>query len=118
MNVNLYGTIRMNKRFYALLRKSKRNPLIINMSSQGGKYAFLFWGPYHMSKFALKAHSYSLRRELKLVGINVVVIQPGAIASQAFLKQKERLSDYEQEVDSEFTPYVVQFLKRAFYDEN
>ena len=114
MNVNLYGAVRMNKAFYPLLQKSIRIPLIINISSQGGKYSFPFWGPYHMSKFALEAYSDALRREMNIVGIRVVVIQPGAIISDAFVKQKEQLEVYEQEIQSVFTPFASSLLGMAF----
>jgi NAD(P)-dependent dehydrogenase (short-subunit alcohol dehydrogenase family) len=54
---------------------------IVMMSSVSGQIAAPFVGPYAASKFALEAISDSLRRELIIFGIDVIVIGPGAIAT-------------------------------------
>jgi NAD(P)-dependent dehydrogenase (short-subunit alcohol dehydrogenase family) len=51
------------------------------MSSVGGKVGMPFVGPYNTSKFALEGLSESLRRELMIYGVDVIVIAPGAIAT-------------------------------------
>jgi NAD(P)-dependent dehydrogenase (short-subunit alcohol dehydrogenase family) len=114
MDVNLFGHIQMVQTFYPLLRKSASCPIIINMSSQGGNYAFPFWSPYHMSKWALQAFSDSLRREILPVGIRVAVIQPGAFVSEAFRKQRGEFEAYKTGEPSEFTSRAIRFLEAAF----
>ncbi len=114
MDVNLFGHIQMVQTFYPLLRKSRSYPIIINMSSQGGNYAFPFWSPYHMSKFALEAFSESLRREFLPVGLRVAVIQPGAIASDAFRNQRADFEAYKTASSSEFSQRAARFLEAAF----
>jgi NAD(P)-dependent dehydrogenase (short-subunit alcohol dehydrogenase family) len=52
---------------------------ILNISSVSGKFAYPFVGAYVASKHALEGYSASLRRELQLYGIDVVVIGPGAV---------------------------------------
>lgn len=52
---------------------------IVNISSVGGRVAFPFMAPYHASKFGLEGLSESLRRELLLFGIDVVVVAPGGV---------------------------------------
>lgn len=47
---------------------------IINMSSISGKYSAPFVGAYCASKHALEGMSDSLRRELMIFGIDVIVI--------------------------------------------
>lgn len=56
--------------------KSLKGPpgRIINMSSISGKYGAPFVGAYCASKHALEGMSDSLRRELMLFGIDVIVI--------------------------------------------
>jgi NAD(P)-dependent dehydrogenase (short-subunit alcohol dehydrogenase family) len=54
---------------------------IINMSSMGGRLAFPLGAPYHGSKFALEAVSDVLRVEVGRFGIDVVVIEPGLVAT-------------------------------------
>ena len=54
---------------------------IINISSVGGRIATPFLAPYCASKFAIEGLSESLRRELLLFGIDVIVIAPGSVAT-------------------------------------
>jgi len=114
MAVNFFGHIRVIRSLYPLLRKSGSSPIIINVSSQAGNYAFPFWAPYHGSKWALEAFSDCLRRELRPVGIRVAVIQPGAIRSDAFKNQLDEFEAYKTEQESEFHPRAVRFLEAAF----
>ncbi len=54
---------------------------IVNMSSVAGRFATPFLGAYNASKFGLEGMSDALRRELMIYGIDVVVIEPGMIAT-------------------------------------
>jgi NAD(P)-dependent dehydrogenase (short-subunit alcohol dehydrogenase family) len=85
MEVNLIGQMIVTQAFAPLLgadRSRKGEPgRIVMMSSIGGKNAFPFMGPYSASKFALEGLSESLRRELMLFGIDVILIRPGAVAT-------------------------------------
>lgn len=62
---------------------------IVNISSVGGRNASPFVGPYSASKFALEGFSESLRRELLIHGIHVVVVAPGAVATPIWDKSDE-----------------------------
>jgi NAD(P)-dependent dehydrogenase (short-subunit alcohol dehydrogenase family) len=94
--VNVFGVIRTIQLFFPLLRlKSKENThprRIINISSVSGVFASPFLAPYCSSKFALEALSDSLRRELYMDDIEVVVIQPGNINTPMWSKAKESLA--------------------------
>lgn len=82
-DVNIYGVLRVTQAFLPMLGTDKTYQgapgRIINMSSIAGKIASPIMGPYSMSKHALEALSDSLRRELLMHGIDVVVIGPGAV---------------------------------------
>jgi len=54
---------------------------IVNITSVGGRNANPFMGPYNASKFAFEGFSESLRRELMIFGIDVIVVAPGAVAT-------------------------------------
>lgn len=76
-DVNVMGTYRVNKKFFPLVEAAKGR--IVNISSETGwQSAAPFAGPYAMSKYAVEAYSTALRRELSLLGVKVVTIQPGA----------------------------------------
>lgn len=79
--VNVVGVLHMVQAFLPLLRRRTegRAGRIVNISSVSGRIAYPFMGPYAASKHALEALSDSLRRELLIYGVDVIVIQPGAI---------------------------------------
>ncbi|HEX7779726.1 MAG TPA: SDR family NAD(P)-dependent oxidoreductase [Vicinamibacterales bacterium] len=54
---------------------------VVMMSSVGGRNGSPFLGAYSASKFGLEGMSESLRRELMVHGIDVIIIAPGAIAT-------------------------------------
>ena len=86
MEVNVTGQLVVTQAFAPLLgatpdAKSKDRGRICMMSSVGGKVASPFLGPYSASKFALEGLSESLRRELLIYGVDVIIIAPGAIAT-------------------------------------
>jgi NAD(P)-dependent dehydrogenase (short-subunit alcohol dehydrogenase family) len=51
------------------------------ISSVGGKNAPPFLGAYCAWKFGLEGMSESLRRELMIFGIDVIVLAPGGVAT-------------------------------------
>jgi len=60
-------------------KDSKNHGKVINISSVSGKIALPFVAPYSASKHALEAISDSLRKELMLYGIDVVIVEPGPV---------------------------------------
>lgn len=84
--VNLTGVLAVTRSFLPLLRAGPRPGRIINISSVAGRTAMPFLGAYSAAKFGLEALSDSLRRELIVHGIDVVVIQPGGIATPIWTK--------------------------------
>lgn len=78
--VNLFGHIAMIQTMMPALLKSKGR--IINISSVGGRIAMATYGAYAGAKFALEAVSDSLRREISQFGVQVVVIEPGAVKTE------------------------------------
>jgi hypothetical protein len=90
MEVNLVGQIIVTQAFAPLLGidPARRGPKgrIVMISSVGGRMAFPFNGAYHASKFAIEGISESLRRELMLFGVKVIVIAPGAVATEIWNK--------------------------------
>lgn len=81
MEVNLFGIGRMVQLCLPTMRAQGAGR-IVNVSSIGGKAAFPLGGWYHASKFALEGYSDSLRMELRGLGIDVIVIEPGGTESE------------------------------------
>ncbi len=78
--VNLFGQVALIQALLPALIRSKGR--VVNISSVGGKVAMPPYGPYAGTKFALEAASDSLRRELAPLGVQVVVIEPGAVRTE------------------------------------
>jgi NAD(P)-dependent dehydrogenase (short-subunit alcohol dehydrogenase family) len=86
LEINLTGQLIATQAFAPLLgaapgASAKTPGRIVMMSSVGGRNAFPFVGPYATSKFGLEGLSESLRRELMIYGVDVIVIAPGAVAT-------------------------------------
>ena len=79
-DVNLFGHIAVTQALLPFLHRSHGR--IVNISSVGGKVAMATYGAYGGAKFALEAVSDSLRRELAPHGVQVVVVEPGAVRTE------------------------------------
>jgi NAD(P)-dependent dehydrogenase (short-subunit alcohol dehydrogenase family) len=82
MEINFSGVVRMTRAFLPLLRSSD-HARIVNISSIFGIIAPPGQTAYCASKFAVRAFSESLRRELEAEGakIGVTVVHPGGVAT-------------------------------------
>lgn len=93
LEVNLVSILIVTKAFAPLLgadRSLRGKPgRIVNMSSVGGKNALPFMGAYAASKHGLEGFSESLRRELMLYGIDVIIVGPGTVATPIWDKAEQ-----------------------------
>ena len=78
---NVTGILRTVQAFAPAMRASGRGR-IVNIGSLAGRIALPFMGVYSASKFAVAGLSDALRLELKPFGIQVVLIEPGVIATE------------------------------------
>ena len=80
--VNLFAAIALIQALTPVMRCSGGGR-IINITSIAGRIAFPFEGVYGASKFALEGLSDALRMELAPFNIQVIVIAPGAVLTNA-----------------------------------
>lgn len=114
MDVNITGLIRTTQAFLPLLgghqKKYKSNPgRIINIGSVSGIIASPLLGAYSASKFAVEAISDSLRRELLLHDIKVILVQPGPIKTPIWSKSSEIDPEL---LETEYAPFLRQTARR------
>ena len=76
--VNVFGLARLTQLVSPHMR-AQGSGTIINISSIGGRLTTPLGGWYHATKYAVEALSDALRMELRPFGIDVVVVEPGAI---------------------------------------
>jgi short-subunit dehydrogenase len=79
--VNVFGLARLTQLVLPHMRL-QQSGTIVNISSIGGKFGEPHGSWYHATKYAVEGLSDSLRMEVQQFGINVVVIEPGAIISE------------------------------------
>lgn len=84
LEVNVTAQVAVTQAFLPLLRRGGGR--IVNVGSVGGRSAMPFAGAYCASKFALEAISDALRMELHGSGVDVVLIEPGSIATPIWQK--------------------------------
>jgi len=101
LEVNLVSPLLVTQAFAGLLgtdRTREGKPgRIVNISSVGGKMGPPFLGAYAASKHGLEGMSESLRRELLLYGIDVILIRPGSVNTPIWDKaEAEDLEIYRQ----------------------
>jgi len=80
-DVNLFGAARLIQSVLPMMRQQHAGR-IINITSVDGKVAQPLASWYVASKFALEGLSDTLRLELQPLGIETIVIEPGAIQSE------------------------------------
>jgi NAD(P)-dependent dehydrogenase (short-subunit alcohol dehydrogenase family) len=84
LEVNVVGQLAVTQAVLPALRAARGR--IVIMGSIGGRSALPFLGGYAMTKFALEAMADSLRLELAADGIEVVLVEPGNIATAIWTK--------------------------------
>ena len=82
---NFFGAVAMTKAVLPVMRKQGSGH-IIQISSIGGLQGSLSLSSYSASKHALEGWSESLRLEVRPLGIKVVLVEPGAFATDIWTR--------------------------------
>ncbi len=77
--VNFFGHVAITQALLPALLSGRGR--VVNVSSIGGRVAFPTYGAYAASKFAIEAVSDVLRREVGRYGVQIIVIEPGTVAT-------------------------------------
>ena len=113
MDVNVIGPIISTQAFGPLLGSdpSLKGPKgrIVMVSSLAGKSGNPLMSAYSASKHAIEGLSESLRREMMLFGIDVVIVAPGAVKTPIWSKADE--VDYSAYDNSPFFPSLQRIRK-------
>jgi NAD(P)-dependent dehydrogenase (short-subunit alcohol dehydrogenase family) len=94
---NVFGLVDMTKAVLPIMRAQKSG-LVVNISSIGGITSFAATGYYHGTKYAVEGISESLAIEVKPLGIDVLVVEPGPFrtnwAGPSIKQSATRIDDY------------------------
>jgi NAD(P)-dependent dehydrogenase (short-subunit alcohol dehydrogenase family) len=118
LEVNLIAPLSVAQVFAPLLGAAPERQgapgRIVNISSIAGKIGMPFLGAYVASKHALDGMSESLRREMMIYGIDVIVIAPGSVVTAIWDKaEAEDISIY---ANTEYGVILERFRKFALED--
>jgi NAD(P)-dependent dehydrogenase (short-subunit alcohol dehydrogenase family) len=102
---NFFGVIAVTNAILPIMR-SQGHGRIINISSISGKLGFPGLSAYTASKHALEGYSESLRLELKPLGIDVCLIEPGAYQTNVW----SSVDTLEINPDSPYYPFMKSIL--------
>jgi NAD(P)-dependent dehydrogenase (short-subunit alcohol dehydrogenase family) len=102
METNFFGAQNVTRAVLPIMRK-QRSGKIINISSIAGQSASPAFSAYNCSKWALEAFSESLRYEMELFGIQVLVVEPGTYKTDIFYDNAR----YARNFDNILSPYYA-----------
>ena len=81
LDVNLFGAMNVTRQVLPIMRAAGRGRVVM-MSSYCGRIGTVAAAPYVASKFALEGWGESLALEVRPFGIDVVILEPGIIATK------------------------------------
>jgi NAD(P)-dependent dehydrogenase (short-subunit alcohol dehydrogenase family) len=105
---NVFGWHDLTRRCLPLLR-ANGGGRIVQCSSVLGLVAMKWRGAYNASKFAIEALSDTMRLELKPFNIQVILIEPGPIATRFV---EHALAAFERNIDTANSPYRESYVRR------
>jgi NAD(P)-dependent dehydrogenase (short-subunit alcohol dehydrogenase family) len=99
---NVFGLLNVTRAVLPHMR-ARRSGRVINISSIGGYQAYMGWGVYGSTKFAVEGISEALHQELAPLDIQVTVVEPGFFRTdfldeQSLVKTALVLPDYGETV--------------------
>lgn len=99
LEVNVVGQVAVTQAFLGMVRSAKGR--VVFMSSIGGKGALPYVSPYNASKHAIEAIGDALRIEMRPFGVEVSIIEPGAVATPIWEKSGAEAQAGRAQMDSE-----------------
>lgn len=99
---NVFGLLNVTRAVLPHMR-AQRSGRVINISSIGGYQAYMGWGVYGSTKFAVEGITEALHQELAPLGIQATVVEPGFFRTdfldeQSLIKTQLELPDYDETV--------------------
>ena len=87
-DTNVLGLMRCTRAVIPHFR-AQQSGTIVQIASMGGRVTFPLYSIYHATKFAVEGFSESLQYELEPFGIQVKLVEPGAIKTDFYDRSRE-----------------------------
>ncbi len=115
---NFFGWHSLTQKVIPIMRQQGHGRIIQN-SSVLGLVAMPYRGAYNASKFAIEGYTDTLRLELRHTNIQVVLVEPGPIATQFRFNALAKIEQYINVESSEFSQqYKPQIERLASKESN
>lgn len=95
-DTNVLGLMSVTRRVLPHLRE-RREGVIVNISSVGGRVTFPLYSCYHSTKWAVEGFTESLQFELKPFNIRLKLVEPGPIKTEFYDRSQDKVSMPEYE---------------------
>jgi NAD(P)-dependent dehydrogenase (short-subunit alcohol dehydrogenase family) len=112
LEVNFFGQLAVTQALLPALLAARGR--VVNVSSIGGRVAGPTYGAYSASKFALEAMSDALRREAGRFGLEVIVVEPGTVATPIWDKGRATAEQLVADMSEEQRARYADLLAAVF----
>jgi NADP-dependent 3-hydroxy acid dehydrogenase YdfG len=120
INTNIIGTMNMIKTILPHFR-SRKQGVIINISSVAGRTTFPFQSLYHSSKWAIEGMTEGIQNELDKMNIRVKMVEPGMVKTKLYNPIKNLYTDdYPEEYSVSFKnwhKYLMESFDKGYAPE-
>ncbi|MEU6988667.1 oxidoreductase [Streptomyces sp. NPDC046324] len=99
-DVHLFGPAALTRAVLPHMR-ARRSGAVVQLSSVGGQMSMAGFGAYSATKFALEGLSEALAAEVRPLGIDVLIVEPGAFRTSLFGNRSmsaDGIADYAETV--------------------
>ena len=117
LEVNIFGLARLCQLVLPTMRK-QHSGRIVNIASVAGKSVIYYGGWYHVSKYAVEALSDALRIEVQPFGIDVVIVEPGAIKTNWGIIAADHLAETSKDTAYADTGAMMAQNLRGMYESS
>jgi short-subunit dehydrogenase len=100
-DVNVFGLVELTQKLLPFIRKLGPRARVINIGSISGLISTPYMGTYAASKFAVRALTDALRREMLNFKVEVVLIEPGPIDTKIWGKSLNRADEMRSKMNDE-----------------
>jgi len=108
---NVFGLMETTRAVLPHFRDRKQG-VIVNVASIGGRVAFPLYSLYHSTKWAVEGFSESLQHELLAFNIRIKIVEPGPIKTDFYERSAERTSNPDFPAYDEFSDRVLTKLNQ------
>jgi NAD(P)-dependent dehydrogenase (short-subunit alcohol dehydrogenase family) len=110
LEVNVTGQLAVTRAMLPMVRAARGR--VVFMSSIGGRSALPYLSPYAASKHAIEAIGDSLRREMMPFGVEVSIVEPGAVATPIWEKGGREAAELRQRATPEQVEAYGEVMER------